>query len=840
MVTPASTSLPPSSKKSQLKRALFFLLIVLPALFIAYYSYTSLRQLLDSEIKERKAALASLSASLTQERLNHIVKLGTTYASRPSVQAMVQAGNWKGAIQTLQEIEAYSPNIDRIFLADKSGTVWADSPVLPGAYGKNFAFRNWYKGLVQNNWQPYISGVHKRIIPPYVNVVNSAFPIRDKNQQVVGILVIQLKLNQFKIWDQIEALDPQESIYLVDQSGKLVSSNRLNSEEEVVSLAKFPAVARAISGKQGIEKFKSPVSEEKVLAGYAPVPGFNWGVVVTQPIEGAYAHRNQTMNFVKIIFCLIFLANIIFAWIILNNINKLRRTRESLRVSEERYALAMKGTNDGLWDWNVRTNEVFFSERWKNMLGYEDSEFPNTFDAWKEHLHPEDLERSIATIQNYFEKKMPVYELEQRLRHKDGTYRWILARGLALWDETGKPYRMIGSHTDLTERKRLEDERQEAQHFLNSIIENIPLMLFVKDAKELRFARFNRAGQDLTGLKEDEILGKNDYDFFPKEQADDFIRVDRQVLETGQLLEIEEEKINTRYKGTRILCTKKIPIFGQNGKPLYLLGLSEDITEKKKAEAQIHELNKKLAVQVVQLEKTNQELKDVTHIISHDLKAPLRGIEMLGEWLLDDCASELNEGCRNNITTMNQRVKRMHNLIEGILRYAHIGRSAGEPETIDLNVLVTETIDLLATPENIEIKIESQLPVITAEKAPIQQLFQNLISNAVKYIDKPEGKVNVGVTREGNFWQFYVADNGPGIEEEYFQRIFQLFQTLQSRDEYESTGIGLTIVKKIVENFGGKVWVKSELGLGTTFFFTLPTDLSESATSKEQFRPQWQ
>ncbi len=823
-----------SSPKSILKRALFFLLIVLPVLFIAYYSYTSLRELLDSDIEKRKSAVAALSATITQERLNHIIKLGTTYTGRPSVKAMVAAGNWQGAMDALQEIEAYSPNINRIILADKTGTVWAASPAYPEAYGKNYAHREWFKGLKQNNWQPHISKVYRRLVPPNENVINGAFPVIDKNNQIAGILVIQLRLEQFKTWNKENDLEPDETIYIVDQTGQLVSSNRLSTEKKIIDYSAFGAVAKAISGKQGIEELMNPITKKEVLAGYAPVPGFNWGVVVTQPVATAFAERNKSLNFIKIIFGSILLLNLFFAWVIIRNITKLRRARESLKISEERYALAMQGANDGLWDWNLLTNEVFFSDRWKGMIGYTDQEFPNNFDAWKEHLHPDDVEKATTTIQDYFERKMPVYELEHRLRHKDGTYRWILARGMALWDKEGKPYRMVGSHTDLTERKRLEDERLEAQNFLNSIIQHIPLMLFVKDAKELKFARFNKAGEELTGLKEDEILGKNDYDFFPGEQADAFIKIDRQVLASGELLEIEEEKIKTRNKGTRILCTKKIPIFGSNGKPLYLLGLSEDITEKKKAEAQILDLNKKLAVQVEQLEKTNLELKDVTHIISHDLKAPLRGIEMLGDWLLTDCAADLAEECRNNIVSMNQRVKRMHNLIEGILRYAHIGRAAGEKEELNLNELILEITDLLSPPENIKITVETPLPVITAEKTPVQQLFQNLISNAVKYIDKPQGLVRIGATDEGKFWQFYVADNGPGIEEEYFQRIFQLFQTLQARDEFESTGIGLTIVKKIVENFGGKIWLTSEAGQGTTFYFTLAKDLISGATTKEQ------
>jgi signal transduction histidine kinase len=164
----------------------------------------------------------------------------------------------------------------------------------------------------------------------------------------------------------------------------------------------------------------------------------------------------------------------------------------------------------------------------------------------------------------------------------------------------------------------------------------------------------------------------------------------------------------------------------------------------------------------------------------------------------------------------------MHNLIDGILQYSRIGRVEEEKAAVNLNELVTEVIDLIAPPENIAITIENELPTIECEQTRIMQVFQNLLSNAVKYMDKPKGQIKVGCVEVDGFWEFYVADNGPGIEEKYFEKIFQLFQTLEPHDECESTGIGLTIVKKIVEMYDGKIWVRSKIGEGSTFFFTLP------------------
>jgi signal transduction histidine kinase len=164
----------------------------------------------------------------------------------------------------------------------------------------------------------------------------------------------------------------------------------------------------------------------------------------------------------------------------------------------------------------------------------------------------------------------------------------------------------------------------------------------------------------------------------------------------------------------------------------------------------------------------------------------------------------------------------MNELINGILQYSRIGRVEEEKSEVDLNHLVCDVIDLISPPLNIQIEIQDKLPTVMGEMTRLEQVFQNLISNAVKYMDKPEGKIKIGCTSENRDWQFRVADNGPGIEKKYHDKIFQIFQTLAPRDECESTGIGLTVVKKIVETFGGKIWLESDLGAGSTFYFTLP------------------
>ncbi len=223
-----------------------------------------------------------------------------------------------------------------------------------------------------------------------------------------------------------------------------------------------------------------------------------------------------------------------------------------------------------------------------------------------------------------------------------------------------------------------------------------------------------------------------------------------------------------------------------------------------------------------QLETLRQEFKDFVYIISHDLKAPLRAISALTDWIATDYADEFDDEGKEQLKLLTARVKRMQNLMDGVLQYSRIGRVEEQPVSIDLNQLLPQIIETLAPPANIHITVENRLPVIVSQPTRIQQVFQNLLSNAVRFLNKPEGFIKVACAEENGFWKFSVSDNGPGIEQQHFERIFKIFQTLQAKDQLETTGVGLTIAKKIVEVFGGKIWPTSELGKGSTFFFTLP------------------
>jgi signal transduction histidine kinase len=256
------------------------------------------------------------------------------------------------------------------------------------------------------------------------------------------------------------------------------------------------------------------------------------------------------------------------------------------------------------------------------------------------------------------------------------------------------------------------------------------------------------------------------------------------------------------------------------------------ITERRRVEAELRRLNAELEQRVQQrtaeLEAANRELREFAYVASHDLKTPLRAISRLAQWLVTDYAEAFDEQGKQMVNMLVSRVKRMDSLIEGLLQHSRVGRIVGEKESIDLNVLVREVVELLAPPEQIQIRVEVTLPVIIDDKFRITQVFQNLIGNAVKFMDKSQGVITIRCEEAGTDWQFSVADNGPGIDPKYHDKVFQIFQTLKPRDEVESSGIGLSIVKKIVELYGGKVWIESTVGQGSTFYFTVPKKTAPS------------
>ncbi|MDO9236344.1 MAG: ATP-binding protein [Aquabacterium sp.] len=326
----------------------------------------------------------------------------------------------------------------------------------------------------------------------------------------------------------------------------------------------------------------------------------------------------------------------------------------------------------------------------------------------------------------------------------------------------------------------------------------------------------NPAAERLFGYARDEFTGLTIEDLIPRRlrASHGDKRASYAAHPNSRTMGAALEILGLRQDGGEFAADVSLSPLGEGR----VLATVYDITRRIRLEAE-------QARMINELESANEELKNFAYVISHDLKAPLRAIGSLADWIAADQQDRLDAEGQEHLRLLIQRVRRMDALIDGVLRYSRIGRIHEAATAVDLKELLHEVIDSLAPPAHITVTVAPGLPAIRAEKTAIQQVLQNLIANAIRYLDKPQGRIEIDCTDQDKSWRFSVADNGPGIEARHFERIFQLFQTLNPRDRVESTGVGLAIVKKIVEQCGGQVWVESTPGQGSTFFFTLSKNI---------------
>jgi len=293
-------------------------------------------------------------------------------------------------------------------------------------------------------------------------------------------------------------------------------------------------------------------------------------------------------------------------------------------------------------------------------------------------------------------------------------------------------------------------------------------------------------------------------------------------VQTGASYEIEYRWRRASDGAYRWWLGRALPVRDAAGAISYWVGTGTDIDDQKRSEVQLRQYSLSLAQLTRQLEERNRELDQFAYITSHDLKAPLRGIANLAQWIEEDLGEHATADIRQQLALLQGRAHRMEALIDGILQYSRVGRTGDPPQPVDLPQLLAELIDLLDAPAG-AVSVAPGMPTILAERVPLQQVLHNLISNAVKH-GGPAVQVRVSYSGDGPMHAFTVADNGPGIAPKYHERIFGMFQTLASRDKVEGSGLGLALVKKAVEQQGGQITLESAEGQGATFHFTWPRE----------------
>lgn len=428
-----------------------------------------------------------------------------------------------------------------------------------------------------------------------------------------------------------------------------------------------------------------------------------------------------------------------------------------------------------------------------------------------EALIPERFRRAhVAERTGYFSqpRARPMgVGLELRGERRDGVEIPIEVSLSPLRTDRGLRLVMATIH-DVSLRKQAEQAVRDSEARMRAIVDTAADAIITMHGSGV-IERVNPRTEQLFGYSGEMLVGKSIAVLMPALT---------QVLSEAELAGGSRRELTAnRADGSRFPVELSLSEF-QLGAGRMFAVMVRDITERKESEERQRALMQGITT-------ANEELTNFAYVVSHDLKAPLRGIASLADWLSQDYTDKFDAQGREHIRLLIRRAHRMSSLIDGILEYSRAGRIKETSMLLDMNGLMREIVDLLAPPSNIQILVATPLPTLIADKTRIQQVLQNLLSNSIKYMDKAAGQVRVDCVDQEDVLLFSVTDNGPGIEHRHFERIFQLFQTLTPRDQLESTGVGLALVKKIVEMYGGRVWVESEVGIGSTFFFTLPRQM---------------
>ncbi|RYD57842.1 MAG: PAS domain S-box protein [Sphingobacteriales bacterium] len=508
-----------------------------------------------------------------------------------------------------------------------------------------------------------------------------------------------------------------------------------------------------------------------------------------------------------------------------------------LASSEERFRLVTKATNDAIWDWDLVNNTIWWGESFFNMFGYDKEEITNV-NYWLEKVHPEDQARVKQSIYKEINNNEKQWSSEYQFRKADGSYALLLDRGYILHNENDIPYRMLGSMMDITSLRAAQAEvisNIEQREFL---AESMPLIVWTAEAHgSVTF--LNQSFTAYTGIPVDKALQFG----WLKCVADDSIEELKEALKNAIKskndfsLELKLKRQDGNYRWFLLRARAKKDA---DGKILMWVGTNTDIHEQKLTneilEQRVRERTLELQHTNEELENSNHDLQQFASVASHDLKEPLRKIHMFSTILRDKHLAEL-DGSATYLERIISSSARMTKLINDLLSFSRLS-AVNLFEPVNLNSVINEILadlELFIEEKEASVNIVQKIPIIEAIPGQMRQLFQNIISNALKFT-RPGLKPEVNITSaliakksfesvesaDGKFCRISISDNGIGFDEQYLNKIFTIFQRLHTKQEYEGTGIGLAICKKIVEKHSGLLTASSKEDEGATFTFILP------------------
>ena len=507
---------------------------------------------------------------------------------------------------------------------------------------------------------------------------------------------------------------------------------------------------------------------------------------------------------------------------------ELKGVYESLQENEERLSLAQKAANIGIFEENFQTGAIFWIPELEALHGLQPGEFPGTRDDWKKFVHPDDPTKVLQVIEHAFETGESV-EGEWRVIWPDGSVHWLAGRWQVFKDTEGNLLKMISAIIEVTKRKRAEEALKESEERFDLAVKAAQEGIWdwnIETDEVWHSHRYN----EMLGYSDDE-MGNHISAWLHLLHPDDKKRTLQLVDAVMRGERNYEIEFRLRHKDGHYLniLSRGFPVRrDSDGKIVRIVGTHFDLTELKKTE-------EKLQKTVHDLERSNEELEQFAYVTSHDLQEPLRTIASYTQLLERRYKDKLDSSADEFMDYIVDATKRMRSLIKDLLEYSKVTSKGEESKLVSTKGIVKDIIsDYQVTVKETNVEITcNELPDVYSDKRLLTQVFQNLIGNAIKY-RKPEepSKIHISARKGDNEYVFSISDNGIGIEPQYFNRIFMIFQRLHTLETYEGTGIGLAIVKKIIDRLQGRIWVESELGKGSTFYFTIPINPANHSNFK--------
>ncbi|MEM8845709.1 MAG: PAS domain S-box protein [Bacteroidota bacterium] len=495
----------------------------------------------------------------------------------------------------------------------------------------------------------------------------------------------------------------------------------------------------------------------------------------------------------------------------IEDITQEKKSEEKLKASEERLATLIKNLQTGILLEDENRKIVLANQKFCDLFGIpiapEKLKGVNSKKAIHKYKHLfSESEMAIRRIEYVLDKKEVVTSDEMELL--DGR---TFERDYIPLFSNGEYQGHLWSYQDVTLRKNYRKNLEIQKEKYGSIIANMNLGLIEVDDDD-NILMVNQSFCDMVGYTSMELIGRNAVEVVNMVEEDqEKLKIHNRKRKQG-ISDSYEVGVITKTGEKRFWLISGAPKYDDFGNVIGSIGIHLDITDQKNLELQKESL-------VEELEASNKGLQEYAHIVSHDLKSPLRSVSALATWLYEDYKDKLDETGSYNLKMIQEKIEGMDKLITGILKYSTVNNEVFDNTEVDVNEVIKEISEIIYIPENVTINIVQQLPIIKADKTKIHQLFQNFLSNAAVNIDKPKGIIEINYQETKKYWEFSIKDNGVGIPEEYHEKIFQIFQSIGNQER--STGIGLSIVKKIIDRYNGKIWLESEIGMGTTFYFTL-------------------